>query len=450
MKRSTIYRLFFLSLIGLGMVLNQESKATPFHGVSFQVFYNELSPYGDWVMDPTYGYVWVPFVEQGFHPYGTNGYWEMTNFGNTWVSNYQWGWAPFHYGRWFWDDYLGWAWVPGYEWGPAWVNWRTGGGYYGWAPLGPGLQVNVSFYIPSNYWVFVPQRRFRSRNFFRYCAPSYYVSHIYQRTTVIRNTYVYNNNTYYSGPSRRDIERSTRTVVPVYQVSDSAKPGRTVVQNNRISVYRPEVREVKEQRESPRPSRVFTAEEYKEKSIMGNRSASTSPRGIQEQSSRGSNGGKVTQDRGIQRNTQENSNVGQYETTGPSRTSQNSGRSNSYEQPQPRTQSRPQQAPNAVTRSRNAAPTIANGNSRSSQASQSQKPDVSRSIENSKRQAESTRQQVNQRSQEVIKRQPTPSRQSAPAVNSRQETKPAGSSDEKSNSGSRPASSSRGGGRGGN
>ena len=131
MKRSTIYRLFFLSLIGLGMVLNQESKAAHFHGVSFQVFYNELSPYGDWVMDPTYGYVWVPFVEQGFHPYGTNGYWEMTNFGNTWVSNYQWGWAPFHYGRWFWDDYLGWAWVPGYEWGPAWVNWRTGGGYYG-------------------------------------------------------------------------------------------------------------------------------------------------------------------------------------------------------------------------------------------------------------------------------------------------------------------------------
>lgn len=450
MKRSTIYRLFFLSLIGLGMVLNQESKAAPFHGVSFQVFYNELSPYGDWVMDPTYGYVWVPFVEQGFHPYGTNGYWEMTNFGNTWVSNYQWGWAPFHYGRWFWDDYLGWAWVPGYEWGPAWVNWRTGGGYYGWAPLGPGLHVNVSLHIPSNYWVFIPQRRFRSRNFFRYCAPTYYVSHIYRRTTVISNTYVYNNNTYYSGPSKRDIERSTRTVVPVYQVSDSAKPGRSVVQNNRLSVYRPEVREVKEQRESPRPTRVFTAEEYKEKSIMGNRSASSTPRGIQDQSSRGSNGGQVTQDRGIQRNSQGNPNVGRNESPTPSRNSQSNGRNNSIEQPQPRMQTMPQQSPNSSRSQRESSPVNINRNSRSDQITQSQKPDVSRSIENSKRNAESTRQEVNQRSQEVIKRQPAPSRQSSPAVNSRQESKTTRSPEANKNSENRPASSSRGSGRGGN
>lgn len=67
MKRSTIYRLRFLTMFALGMVFSQESKASPYHGISFQVFYNELSPYGDWVMDPTYGYVWVPFVEQFIH-----------------------------------------------------------------------------------------------------------------------------------------------------------------------------------------------------------------------------------------------------------------------------------------------------------------------------------------------------------------------------------------------
>ncbi|MCH6199918.1 hypothetical protein MMU07_10015 [Aquiflexum sp. LQ15W] len=449
MKRSTIYRLSFLILFGLGMVFSQESKAFPNHGVSFQVFYNELSPFGDWIMDPAYGYVWVPFVDQGFHPYATNGYWEMTNFGNTWVSNYQWGWAPFHYGRWFRSNYYGWAWVPGYEWGPAWVNWRTGGGYYGWAPLGPGVHVNVSLHIPSNYWVFVPQRRFRSRNFFRYCAPTYHVPHIYQRTTVISNTYVYNNSTYYSGPSRRDIERSTRTVVPVYQVSDSSKPGRSVVQNDRLSVYRPEVRQVKERDENPRPSRVFTAEEYREKSIMGSRSGASSSRSIQNPTSPESNR-EVTQNRVIQRNDQRNPNADRYGNSAPSRNNQSAGRSNSYEQPQPRTQSRPEQAPNSVTRSRSAASSSVNGNSRSSQVPQSQKPDVSRTIENSKRQAESTRQEVNQRSQEVIKRQPTPSRQSPPAVNSRQETKPARSSEPNSSSGNRAASSSRGGGRGGN
>lgn len=450
MKRSIIYRVSFLILFGLGMVFSLESKASPYRGISFQVFYNELSPYGDWVMDPTYGYVWIPFVDQGFHPYGTDGYWEMTNFGNTWVSNYQWGWAPFHYGRWFWDDFYGWAWVPGYEWGPAWVNWRTGGGYFGWAPLGPGLHVSVGFNIPSNHWVFIPQRRFRSRNFFRYCAPSYYVSHIYQRTTIINNTYVYNNNTYYSGPSKRDIERSTRTVVPVYQVSDSEKPGRTVVQKDRISVYRPEVREVNGRNENPRPSRAFTAEEYKSKSIMENRSRQSSTRNIESQPSRESNRQAVPE-REINRNGAGNPNVGLNESNTPSRNAQNSNRNGSYEQTQPRSQTpRPEQAPNPESRSRNYPPSAVNGNPRSGQASPSQKPDVSRSIENSRRQAESTREQVNQRSQEVIRRQPAPSQQSSPAVNSRQETKPERSQEARPNPESRAASSSRGGGRGGN
>lgn len=32
---------------------------------------------------------------------------------------------------------MGWVWVPGVEWAPAWVSWRVGGGYIGWAPLPP-------------------------------------------------------------------------------------------------------------------------------------------------------------------------------------------------------------------------------------------------------------------------------------------------------------------------
>lgn len=123
----------------LVFVMNtKKTQAETPMGVSFQVFYDELSPYGDWINDPRHGYIWLPYVDRDFHPYGSNGHWAMTEYGNTWVSYYDWGWAPFHYGRWLYDDYYGWAWVPGYEWGPAWVNWRTGGGYYGWAPLGPG------------------------------------------------------------------------------------------------------------------------------------------------------------------------------------------------------------------------------------------------------------------------------------------------------------------------
>ena len=85
------------------------TSVTPKHasaqGVSigFQVFYDELSPYGTWVISRDYGYVWVPDVAPGFTPYSTNGYWMLTEEGWTWVSDYPWGWAPFHYGRWYMD-----------------------------------------------------------------------------------------------------------------------------------------------------------------------------------------------------------------------------------------------------------------------------------------------------------------------------------------------------------
>ncbi len=87
-------------------------------GVSFGVFYNELSPYGQWVDYPNYGYVWIPSTGPDFAPYSSNGHWIFTNYGWTWVSDYSWGWAPFHYGRWDYDDFYGWFWVPDNEWGP--------------------------------------------------------------------------------------------------------------------------------------------------------------------------------------------------------------------------------------------------------------------------------------------------------------------------------------------
>ena len=115
--------------------------------ITYQQFYNDLSPYGDWINYGNYGYVWVPF-QANFRPYYTNGYWVYTNYGWTWVSNYNWGWAPFHYGRWINDIRFGWMWVPGYEWAPAWVSWRGGGDYYGWAPLSSrnGYQCEHRFY----------------------------------------------------------------------------------------------------------------------------------------------------------------------------------------------------------------------------------------------------------------------------------------------------------------
>jgi hypothetical protein len=208
--------------------------------ISFNVFYNELTPYGRWINNNQYGRVWVPNVGRDFHPYATNGYWVMTDYGNTWVSNYSWGWAPFHYGRWFFDDYYGWSWIPGYEWAPAWVTWRSGGGYYGWAPMAPGIHINININLPGSYWTFIPHNRMYHRDMHRYY--SRYSQNIYNKTTIINNTYIYNNNRYYSGPTSREIERTTGRKVTVHRLeSSNNRSGRsTVVSNNTVSVYRPD------------------------------------------------------------------------------------------------------------------------------------------------------------------------------------------------------------------
>src|ERR1035437_7693503 len=173
--------------------------------VSFQVFYDQLSPFGQWIDYPDYGYVWIPDAGSDFVPYSTNGHWILTDYGWTWDSDYDWGWAAFHYGRWSFDDSFGWYWVPDNEWGPACVNWREADGYYGWSPMEPGMSLNMSFsqnYNNSqNHWMFV-----RNTDFERTDINHYFINHsdqdrIARNSTVINLTYVDNNrhSTYASG-----------------------------------------------------------------------------------------------------------------------------------------------------------------------------------------------------------------------------------------------------------
>jgi hypothetical protein len=108
---------------------------------AFTQFEAALAPYGAWLDDPSLGRVWIPapaVVGADFAPYASNGRWVLTDYGWTWESGWDWGWAPFHYGRWATagKDHR-WCWVPGTLWGPAWVSWRAGRHYVGWAPLPP-------------------------------------------------------------------------------------------------------------------------------------------------------------------------------------------------------------------------------------------------------------------------------------------------------------------------
>lgn len=103
-------------------------------------FYEPLGHYGHWVDVGGYGRCWTPDgVDRDWRPY-TQGHWERTDAGWYWVSDEPWGWATCHYGRWFFDPNFGWMWVPQTQWAPAWVAWRDGDEYTGWAPLPPRVR----------------------------------------------------------------------------------------------------------------------------------------------------------------------------------------------------------------------------------------------------------------------------------------------------------------------
>jgi hypothetical protein len=229
--------------------------------VSFQVFYDQLSPYGQWVDYPSWGYVWIPDAGSDFVPYSTQGHWILTDYGWTWMSDFVWGWAPFHYGRWDFDNYYGWFWIPDNEWGPAWVSWRRADGYYGWAPMEPGISLSVSFgrgYDSRNdHWIFV-----RDRDIDRPDINHYYVNRsdhdmIIRRSTIINNTYVDKSRhaTYVSGPARADIQKVTGRRVNPVTVEEYNKPGQEF-NNNHLRIYRPEVSKDNNLEHRSAPSKV--------------------------------------------------------------------------------------------------------------------------------------------------------------------------------------------------
>ena len=208
---------------------------------TYQDFYDGLAPYGQWIQDAQYGYVWLPNVGPDFRPYYTNGYWANTQYGNTWVSDYEWGWAPFHYGRWTYDNYYGWLWIPDTQWAPAWVSWRSTNDYYGWAPMGPGININVNLgLIPVDWWVFLSPNYFYDQSFYRYCNNDYrFRRNIYSRSSFMNYTYVDNRTTYYTGPRGDDYYRTTGRRASMYSINNNNSRVATRVNGSKITIYRP-------------------------------------------------------------------------------------------------------------------------------------------------------------------------------------------------------------------
>jgi hypothetical protein len=261
----------FVFYIIISSILFSRQVSAQQPNISFQVFYDQLSPYGEWVNYPDWGYVWLPDAGSDFVPYSTQGYWILTEEGWTWMSDYDWGWAPFHYGRWDYDQYYGWFWVPGNEWGPAWVSWRMADGYYGWSPMEPGISISVSFgrmYDSHNdHWIFVHDRDMDRQDINRYAVSRTDRELIGRRSSVINSTYVDSrrHTTYVTGPSRTDYQKVTGREVHPLPVQEYNKPGQEL-SNGNIRIYRPEVVKNTERDKSPVPGRVTNLKDVRQPS----------------------------------------------------------------------------------------------------------------------------------------------------------------------------------------
>ena len=228
--------------------------------VNIGIFYDSLAPYGEWVQQPSYGWVWIPAnVHPGWRPY-TDGRWVYTDdYGWIYAADNQYGWAVYHYGRWAFDPYYGWFWVPGTVWAPAWVAWRHGNGYIGWAPLPPqvgwsmnaGLQlgrINLNVGLDWDSWVFVENRWFDDPYINNHIAvPGRNVT-IINITNNVTNYTIINNRIVNHSVRLEDIERETRRKVPRYKIMDldiRSKERKYLMKGNTMQVFHPAIPDVK-------------------------------------------------------------------------------------------------------------------------------------------------------------------------------------------------------------
>jgi hypothetical protein len=226
-----------------GCVVAQTTPAPPPGAVAVDPFEPSLAPYGEWIAIAPYGRVWRPLrVAAGWRPY-LHGYWVWTDDGWFWASEEPWGWATYHYGRWHLDPTFGWVWIPGHEWAPAWVVWRYGGGYVGWAPLVPGVEVwwVDPYPVDVAYWCFVPVGSFVGVRVDRVVVSPPRVHPIWPLTRPAPPRAVAAPAPPRGGPPPAEVERVVKRPVAPYRVVPVPSPekARGAPKRDEVRVYRP-------------------------------------------------------------------------------------------------------------------------------------------------------------------------------------------------------------------
>ncbi len=241
-----------------------EAPLTPPDPGSDEMFYDSLSPYGNWVDVDGYGRCWQPttvVVNPGWQPYFDCGHWVYSDCGWYWRSDYSWGWAPFHYGSWFRHGHLGWCWVPGRVWGPSWVSWRYTDHCCGWAPLPPGTRftagVGLTFHghrvgerddlgLRPGHYHFVGWDHFHDRQLRPGSLPPQQVARVYATSTVATRISGDDRTIINNGLPVSRVAAATHRPIHTVALRDSSEPvgggraERIEASGHTLAVYRPD------------------------------------------------------------------------------------------------------------------------------------------------------------------------------------------------------------------
>ncbi len=218
------------------------SASQPQPDANTGMFFNDLGSYGTWSQQPDLGLVWQPTVETivaDWRPYVDGGQWLYSDCGWYWQSDYTWGWAAFHYGRWARVPRLGWVWAPDNIWSPAWVAWRSASDAIGWAPLPPGVGLNVlaqltylghlagpnpTFGLTASAYTFVNTGNLTSRHLPHHVLAAARVNYLVRNTVVIDGYALVNNKIFNGGVSRETVSAASSKPVPEVALRSVSSP----------------------------------------------------------------------------------------------------------------------------------------------------------------------------------------------------------------------------------
>jgi hypothetical protein len=280
--------------------------------VDYQIFYNELEPYGEWIeistdeitdepasssilknifgvneayaQDITAAFVWRPTTgvdvvttldpvsgvdaAVAWQPF-SRGEWILTDNGWYFMADSRPMEITHHYGRWWNSPDLGWVWVPGKVWSPAWVDWRESDDLIAWTPLPPNAfivnnAIPVVVDVPLDNWVVVERREFTRPEIYKYMVIENKNKTIIHEMRKLDGPMVVNHTIINKGPDVRVLEtivnvpvqkRTIERVSNIKEVRDRDK--------NVVVTFTPALREVKQKEK--RVKSVNAPEKFKQK-----------------------------------------------------------------------------------------------------------------------------------------------------------------------------------------